>query len=113
MAELPEDQRVDLRSAGGKGAGSFLLPPSLEEHVMPDAHFIAAVCCRLRAEAVAGVQGTCGHVCAETKARCGQPLDARGRHARICKKGGGVISRHDRIRDWLASVLRGSWTARC
>ena len=36
---------------------------------------------------------------------CGQALDARGHHARVCKAGGGIIKRHDRIRDWLAGWI--------
>ena len=32
-------------------------------------------------------------------------MDRHGRHAGICKFGGGVVHRHDRVRDWLAKWI--------
>lgn len=34
------------------------------------------------------------------------PLDSKGRHALVCKVGGGAVARHDYIRDALGSALR-------
>ncbi len=35
---------------------------------------------------------------------CSALLDRRGRHARVCKLGGGVDRRHNGVRDWAAST---------
>ena len=72
---------------------------------MPNHHFVVAVRCRLRAEAVPPAAGGCQHAYVETGRRCGRDLDVKGRHARTCKIGGGVVARHDRIRDWLAKFV--------
>ena len=48
LASVSEEDRADIRSAGGSGAGLFLLPPEEESHVMPDAHLAAALRRRLR-----------------------------------------------------------------
>ena len=42
LSSMSEEDQADFRSVGGAGAGSFLLPPSLSDHVMPDAPFVVA-----------------------------------------------------------------------
>ena len=74
---------------------------------MPDDHFVVAVRCRVRADVIQPAAGGCQHAYVDTRRRCGQALDAKGRHARVCKVGGGVVARHDRIRDWLAKWVGG------
>ena len=37
---------------------------------------------------------------------CGHRLDDKGRHDAICKLGGYVDARHDRVRGWLAKEIR-------
>ena len=107
LGSLTELDQAEMRSAGGIGAGSFLLPPSLPEHWMPDAHFKVATRARLRADQLpAGHGRTCQHRSAQTRQLCNEPLDQRCRHARVCKTGGGVVRRHDSIRDWLAKWIR-------
>lgn len=106
LGGLTEPEQAELRSAGGIGAGSFFLPPSLPEHLMPDAHFVTAVRTRLRVDQLpAGHGRTCQHRNAQTRQLCSEPLDQRCRHARVCKTGGAVVRRHDSIRDWLAKWI--------
>ena len=103
--------RADIRSAGGSGAGLFLLPPEEESHVMSDAHLAAALRRRLRFPSAAcrvapTVPSHCNHR-PRTGGICGAQLDALDFHAGTCECGGGVIQRHNAIRDWLEA-----WIAR-
>ena len=128
LRELGEEDRVDMRSCGGTG-GAFLLPPRAAAHHMADVHFLVALRRRLcvddpacldRVEGLASVvqsvvtnvaagpeevQQTCRHRRAEDGHLCGAPLDARGHHAGTCEIGGGVVHRHDGVRDWLAAWI--------
>ena len=90
-----EEERVDLRSAGGRGAGSFLLPPTEESHLMPDAHFLVAMRRRLRVPHAAALNqtplnqvassNTCQHRSVESGVACGCELDAEHVYpAHIC-----------------------------
>ena len=72
---------------------------------MPDAHFTVAVRHRLRANVFPTTTGECQHTYVDSRRRCGHALDARGRHSRVCKIGGGVDARHNKIRDWLAKFV--------
>ena len=110
--QLSTDDQVDLRSAGGAG-GAFLLPPSDPSHLLPDDHFLVAMRLRLRVPHPAhlgtqppGQAQRCGHRYVQTQTQCAGVLDRRGLHALVCKVGGGVDRRHDRIRDWLAGAIR-------
>lgn len=69
---------------------------------VPDAHFLVSLRDRLLMP-VSPEGATCKHRRPDGRL-CGQPLDRRGRHARCCKVGGGVCTRHNRIRDWLAAT---------
>ena len=109
LASVPEEYRVDIRSAGGSGAGLLLLPPEEESHVLPDDHLAVALRRRLRFPfAARGVAPT-------LLSHCNHPLEgylrsnvgrARlpRRYARV-RCGGGVVQRHNAIRDWLAAWL--------
>ena len=96
-----ELEQAELRSASGAGAGAFLHPPTQEDHLMTDGHFVVAVRLRARAAVLPQQSEVCMHKDAETGRICGKECDTRGFHARTCKVGGGVVRRHDRIRDWL------------
>ena len=105
MAQLGEEDQVEVRTVGGAGAGSFLTVALEDEQQLPDAHFKAAIRRRLRIKPRAA-STTCRHKYSGTAGNlCGQALDAQGQHARICKVGGAIVRRHDRIRDWLAKWL--------
>ena len=105
MAQLGEKEQVEVRTAGGAGAGAFLTVALDDEQELPDAHFKAAIRRRLRCKPH-GASTTCRHkYCGTAGNVCGHVLDAEGQHARICKVGGAIVRRHDRIRDWLAKWL--------
>ena len=102
---LPQDDVVDVRSAGGPGAGGFLEPPVLFEEErpkpMPDKHFITALKDRLRLD-VCPVGSVCQHR-KEDGTLCGAPLDGRGRHAKKCCVGPTREARHNGLRDFTTS----------
>ena len=104
LQELAENDRVDLRSAGGPGAGGFLELPALFEDEqpkpVPDNHFQVSLKDRLRLPVCPA-----GRVCQhrrEDGTLCGRILDARGKHAVKCEVGPSRGARHDRMRDFTA-----------
>ena len=103
-SSLGQDDQVDLRSAGGPGAGGFLEAPVLfEDSVpkpMPDKHFQVSLADRLRLP-VCPLGATCQHR-RRDGTLCGAPLDSRGRHAIKCEVGPTREARHDGIRDFTA-----------
>ena len=109
LAALPEEGQVDLRSAGGSGAGLFLLPPDHPDHKLGDDHLIVALRRRLRCTSAAGVPNPvhpphCNHRSGKG-VYCGVALDPWDLHAGTCNVGGGFEHGHNRIRDWLAGWL--------
>ena len=102
---LPPDQAALLRSAGGKGAGSWLLPPTQADHCLADAHFRPALALRLRLPLPDAASAVCLR-CRPNGARCGADLVANPGHVVDCHVGGGAIARHNGVRDWLAGWLR-------
>jgi len=102
LGRLSDEDAADVQSNGGTGAGSFLLPPTEGAMVLPNAHFLVTLRDRLLMP-VSPEGATCKHRRPDGRL-CGQPLDKRGKHARGCKVGGGVCTRHNRIRDWLAAT---------
>ena len=102
---LDEQERVEVRTAGGTGSAGFLEAATSEDQEIPDAHFRRALRRRLRIRPQDG-GGFCKRCYKGSGGGpCGQALDPRGLHARVCKVGGGIIRRHDRIRDWLAKWI--------
>ena len=92
LASVSTAARADIRSAGGSGAGLFLLPPEEESHVMSDAHLAAALRRRLRFPSAAcrvapTVPSHCKHR-PRTGGICGAQLDALDFHAGTCECGG-------------------------
>ena len=116
LAAVSDDDRVDIRSAGGSGAGSFLLPPELPDHAMSDDYFAAAIRRRLRCSraACARVPGSLSHCKHRTPegTSSGACLDARDFHAATCNVGGGVDFGQLNLQDWLAdwiTEVAGRW----
>jgi hypothetical protein len=104
-----EADAADLRSAGGIGAGAFLLPPTNATHVMSDLHYKVAILRRLRcrhpgSDSPANPATHCKHRAAQGGSMCGQDLDERGHHAETCNTGGKVDARHNELRDTLAGM---------
>ena len=131
LAALPDEDKVDIESATGVGAGAFLQPPQGPDHVTPrmsDLHLKVALRRRLRflhpahdpTPSRPGPATHCFHQYARTHERhaghtCGQVhgpggnLDPRGVHAGYCEVGGHALHGHNAIRDWLATLL-AEWT---
>ena len=91
LAGLSAEDRVDLRSCGGPGAGGFLEPPVPFEDdeqlkPMPDQHFSTMLRDRLRLP-VCPEGARCQHR-RKDGSLCGEVLDARGKHALKCEVGG-------------------------
>ena len=105
LGALPPNQAAQLRSASGKGAGSWLLPPTEEDHVLADAHYLPALALRLQLPRPAAASATCLRR-REDGALCGADLGATPGHCLGCHVGGGTTQRHDGVRDWLAGWLR-------
>ena len=105
LRSLGTDGQVDLRSAGGPGAGGFLEPPApFEEEPakpMPDQHFQKMLRYRLRLP-VCPAGATCQHRRGDGSI-CGQPLDPHGRHALKCEVGRARSARHNGLRDFTAA----------
>ena len=104
LASLEEDDKVDLRSAGGPGAGGFLEPPvpfeDCELRPMPDQHFLLMLKDRLRLPLCPP-----GALCQHRRVNgtlCGELLDSRGKHCLKCEIGGSRDGRHDALRDFTA-----------
>ena len=110
LRELSSDDRVDFRSCGGPGAGAFLEAPVARDGedaaVMPDAHFTLAFRDRLRLPLCAP-----GSICQRRDANgalCGEALDPRGKHCKLCEFGPTRTGRHDSLRDFVARYHRSS-----
>ena len=104
LDRLGKNDRVDLRSAGGKGAGGFLEIPILREGekaaTIPDSHFAIMLCDRLRME-ICPQGARCKHRDRQGNC-CNEPLDPRGKHALKCEVGRARTGRHDSIRNFCA-----------
>ena len=102
---LSHDDQVDLRSAGGPGAGGFLENPVEFDgdlpQAMPAKHFQTMLQDRLRLN-VCPAGATCQHRRANGTL-CGQPLDGRGKHALKCEVGPTRTGRHDGLRNSTAT----------
>ena len=113
LADLGLEDKVDLRSAGGKG-GAWLLPATRSDHMMPNDHFVVALRLRLRVpnaghlRAPADQGSQCHHRYVGSGMRCQGLLDTRGHHSLTCNVGGAVDARHNHVRDWLFRLL-SSW----
>ena len=64
---------------------------------------LVVACARQPSLAALGCANAC--MSKDTGALCNILLDLRGRHGRICPVGGGVVERHNRIRDCLAKWI--------
>ena len=107
LRPLPDAVAADVRSHGGPGAGSFLLPAQEGVDPMPNQHFAIALRDRLVLP-VCQEGARCQHR-RRSGVLCGAFLDARGHHARKCNIGGALGTRHDRLRDRVAKFWT-QWT---
>ena len=89
-----------LRSAGGKGAGAWLNPPTEASHRYADPQWKAALATRLDLD-IPGHVGTCTHLRPDGSL-CGATLDPKGKHARACICQGWRSRKHDGLCGSLA-----------
>ena len=95
--------RALLRSGGGPGAAAWLQAPSEPKEALDDQSWQCAF--QLRAGLPVCEPGqTCRHKRADGQL-CGAPLDQYGAHAMQCSCGGGLVRRHNLLRDYLAEEL--------
>ena len=112
LRSLPEHQAADLRGAGGPGAAGFLEYPSEPVCSIEDTLWSVALRQRVgttRAEASTSELGNALQTCC-CKAREGQPcneqLDVHGFHAMTEQRGGGVMSRHNRLKRAIGGLIK-------
>ena len=112
VAELPMADAIDLRSAGGTGAGAFLQLQTDPARRLDDDRLRVCVRARLRmshpAHDYAATTTPPTHCNRRTQngALCGETLDARALHAATCPSGPAATEGHNAIRDWLARWLQ-------
>ena len=102
---LPPQRAAQLRSASGAGAGSWLLPPTTLAHCLADPHFLTAVALRLQLPPPPQASSKCLR-CRPDGTPCGADLSNDPVHPCGCQIGGGTVTRHDCVRDWLAAWLK-------
>jgi len=104
LGRLGSDDKVDVRSAGGPGAGGFLEPPvPFEDEVpklLPEAHFTLMLKDRLLLP-LCPAGATCQHR-GQNGVLCGEVLDRRGKHCLKCEVGVTRTARHNGVRDYTA-----------
>ena len=101
--DTPHQELAAILSAGGPGAGAFLLPPTQPSHHMNNKQFNTAVRLRLHLPTLPTTCTHCKHKNANQS--CTAQQDPQGTHAICCKLGGHVVRRHDSIRDALADII--------
>ena len=113
LAELPVPDQVDLRSAGGKGAGAFL-EPQVSANRMSDIHLRTALRRRLRlphpgfdvSSNTSDPATHCNHRSADTGNSCGRALVEGIHDPTRCDVGGAKLHFHHQLRDFVAD-----WTS--
>ena len=92
------------RSCGGPGAGGWLMPASHLSAVLSDEEFRTGISLRLFLDQVPE-NYVCPFSSTPAAAKCGSQLDSQGLHLIACPVGGGLVGRHDSIRDVLRGLL--------
>lgn len=96
---------------GGSGAGLWLALPTEPEHHLTNQKFTTAVRLRMSLDAFqkeANRNITCSHQGGQRSGNriCQAHLDITGLNTLLCKLGGHVVTRHNRIRDLLGKLLQ-------
>ena len=104
-ADLTERSKSAIRSAGGRGAGSWMCPPCEPMHHFTDRQLEITMCTRMDLD-IPGHSGSCQHKKRDGTI-CGDPLDPKGKHARACRVQGWRVRRHNAVTaglaEWCAS----------
>ena len=112
MRTLNEHKAANLRGSGGPGASGFLQYPSEPSCPIEDCLWSVTLRQRLglsRAEASAEEMATIGGECHCRPIGgecCGAPLDGNGYHALNEQRGGGVFTRHNRLKRTIGGLIK-------
>ena len=112
LEAIPTLDAVDVRAAGGTGAGGFLQLQLDPARKLDDARLTVCLRARLRlphpADDMTVTRDPPTHCCNRTArgVTCADGLDSRGRHAATCPTGGALVQGHNSIRDWQEVWLR-------
>ena len=79
--------------------------PKKQSHFLTDQETVTAVRLRMCMDVFDGPHAACLHHNRQTV--CGAALDTMGAHALLCRLGGHVVKRHNKLRDTLADILKG------
>ena len=115
-SQVMDSQGGRLRGQGRRGASLWLQQPLPEGEAPANATWSVMVRQRLLMPAPGSPhvpQGPvqCRH-CNHQGRRCEAGVDDDGVHEGLCSIGGGVLTRHNRVRDWLAEKLRCAFGGR-
>jgi hypothetical protein len=102
------DNQVACNENAGKGAGAWLSTPQKPGHWFTNQGFVSLVRLRMHLP-VYSEEGHCMHrskprpgapatLCSSTRDRC-------ARHVMLCQTGGGILARHNALRDVLAEAI--------
>ena len=112
MRTLNEHKAANLRGSGGPGASGFLQYPSEPSCTIEDCLWSVTLRQRLglsRAEASAEEMATISNTCHCRPIGgecCGAPLDGNGYHALNEQRGGGVFTRHNRLKRTIGGLIK-------
>ena len=115
MEKLSASRAAYLQSQLAKDSRCWIPVPPPGKFRMPDEDWRSAVRHRLLlpAPSVCTFQedAVCCHAASMGGTRCGHRLDPDSRHEALCQAGGGIVRRHNRLRNWVAQRYRA--TADC
>ena len=100
------EQIVAMKASSGPGAGAWMGVPSRQGHFLSDQEVITSIRLRMYMHVYdipPAVNVACTHHNQTTV--CGAALDPFGVHALLCRLGGPVVRRHNKLRDVLAAIL--------
>ena len=112
LAQLEEgaggDLLISIHETSGPGAGSWLNPPSASSHFFTDQAFVSDVRLRMHLPIFVG-ETQCQHATRPNpqrpSRRCALNNDRFGIHALHCQIGGGIVQRHNALRDLVAEKI--------
>ena len=112
-AQLGVPQRARLNGQGRRGASLWLQNPLPEGEPPANETWSAMIRHRLLmpgpgAPIAPSEPRQCAHVSQQGR-RCLSSMDSDGVHECLCNLGGGPLTRHNRVREWLADKLRESF----
>ena len=105
-----EEFVTTMLESGGSGGGSWMATPSAAQHCLTNQEFTTSSRLRMNLDVHRTPPDrnlTCAHKGGQRVGfrTCRQAADAKGLHPLLCKLGGHVVARHDKIRDVVATLI--------